>query len=92
MSARLDERLPDSNARHENGRLLDVGLLELLGGAFKTQLAQVEAEKIIGSIEYGSGRPARLGDVASHPHRLGTLTWENNSRAMQSRSSGEPRP
>ena len=64
------------NGRGEDRRLGELSQPQLLFGSVKTELRQVEAERVIGFLESLARDRESRGEVAAHADALGTLTRE----------------
>ena len=60
-------------ARHEDSRLADVGLRQLLGRAFEADFLKVKTEDGVRLVEQGHRLGVCLGKILAHPRNLGAL-------------------
>ena len=70
------DRSPDGHAGGEDGRLLDIRLLETVGRALKAQGAEIVAQDFVGLGEHRRRGRAGVRHVLAHARRLGALAGE----------------
>ena len=76
IRAEVGQTCSKHHGMKEDGRLCDIGFLEVISRAFEHYVCDAEAEDLIGSFEHLTGFGIVFIYVFGHAGILGSLTWE----------------